>query len=184
MGNLTEQSIIEHKGFKFRPYIDSDEIQIIVKNLATRLNEIYLGKEVVFVCVLRGAFIFAADLVREIEFSHEIDFIQVSSYSGMASTSQLTLHSDVRLDVVGKHVILVEDIVDSGLTVSKLRKHFLGKGASSVAVSCFLTKPDMWNEGTEVEFFGKAIDNEFVIGYGLDFDQFGRNLPEVYIKSE
>lgn len=137
-----------------------------------------------FVAVLNGSFIFAADLLRELPFSPQLAFIKVASYQGMSSSGRVELISDLTESVDGRNLVLLEDVVDSGLTVAFLKELFVSRGAKSVKVAALLFKPDALKTGTAPEYAAFEIRNEFVIGYGLDYDGIGRNLKEIHILAE
>ncbi len=162
--------------------IPKDEIHAKVKEIAAKINEDYKGKNVIMVCILRGACVFFADLIRELDFNVAIDFMAVSSYgSGAESSGIINIKKDISEKVAGKHVIIVEDIIDSGNTLFYLKKLFLERKASSVAVCAFLDKPERRVKEIEADYCGYSIPNAFVVGYGLDYAESYRNLPEVCV---
>lgn len=170
--------------------ITEDEIKEIIKRLARSINEDYKGKPFILVCVLNGAFVFGADLLRVLDQSNnpQIAFIQVSSYgSGTVSTGELKTLKDLEIDISGKNLIIVEDIVDSGLSLSKIKEKLLGQGAESVKICVLLDKVKARKVPVELDYVGMEIDNVFVVGYGLDHNENYRNLsyigilkPEIY----
>jgi len=173
---------------EFEVLISKDKIQKRVRGLGEEISRTYSEQKSkstpLIVGVLKGSFIFLADLVRQLSIDCELDFVEVSSYSGTESSGELSFHKDIRQSVKGRPVLIVEDIVDTGLTVSRLKKHFLSKGASSVEICAFLHKPSRKKIDEKVDFIGFEIDDHFVVGYGLDYNEKFRNLDEVMIYSE
>jgi hypoxanthine phosphoribosyltransferase len=170
---------------RFVPMIAPDAIAHEVDRVAERLTERYAGTNPLVVCVLAGAAIFHSDLVRRLSFPLELDYIRVSSYNGALSSSGtiiFTAESSTRAE--GRNVIIVEDIVDTGRTVQRLREYFSGQGAATVAVASLLYKREADLHASAPEFVAFEIPNHFVIGYGLDYMGQGRNLPAVYVLDE
>lgn len=162
--------------------IPKAEIAAKVKEIADKINKDYKGKPVLMVCILRGAFVFFSDLVRELDFNVAIDFMAVSSYgSGAESSGIINIKKDISEKVAGKHVIIVEDIIDSGNTLYYLKQIFLDRHAASVKICAFLNKPDRRVKDIDADYCGFDIPNAFVVGYGLDYAESYRNLPEVCI---
>lgn len=183
--SFTGAGRVEIGELRFVPMIAPEVIAREVARLAERLNELYAAKNPVVVCVLNGAAIFHADLVRRLSFPLELDYIRVSSYNGSLSSSGtiiFTAESSTRSE--GRNVIIVEDIVDTGRTVQRLREYFMQQGAASVEVASLLYKREADLHDREPEFVAFEIPNHFVIGYGLDYMGQGRNLPAVYVLDE
>ncbi|MDO5033601.1 MAG: hypoxanthine phosphoribosyltransferase [Eubacteriales bacterium] len=164
--------------------ITESEIQAMVEKLGAQINRDYQGKNVVIIGVLRGSVVFMADLIRQLNLPVEIDFISVSSYQGTKSTGVVKIVKDTDHDVTGKHVILVEDIVDTGLTLKYLRELFSDRKPASLRVCSAFDKPSCRKVEVEVEYIGQAIPNAFVVGYGLDYQQLYRNLPYLAVLGE
>lgn len=161
--------------------LSSQTIQDRVQELGQQISKDYHGKDLVVIGVLKGAFIFMADLVREIDLPLGTDFIQVSSYGGSDSSSgKITLVSSPSQTVDNKHVLLVEDIIDTGLTMQWLAQHFSDQGAASVKVCALIDKSERREHQIQIDYSGFAISHGFLIGYGLDYDQQYRNLPAIY----
>ena len=173
---------IDEQGYHFEEWLTPEEIARDVKQVAQQISRDYKDKEPLFVIVLNGAFVFAADLIRGVEGVRcEQTFIRVSSYWGMSSTGKLEFIVPLQQVVENRDVIIVEDIVDTGLTIHQLKAHFRGLGASSVRVASMLFKPKKLEyEDARPDYIGHEISEEFVIGYGLDFDGFHRNLDAIY----
>lgn len=165
--------------------IAEDEIQRRVSELADCLNSDYQGKQLVIVGILRGAALFHADLIRKVNLSVKIDFLSVSSYgSEKDSSGKVHLLKDLELDITGEHVLLVEDIVDSGLTLEFLLETLSRRNPASLRVCTLLSKPSRRERDVRVDYVGFEVPNEFVVGYGLDFDHRFRNLPYIGILKE
>jgi len=160
-------------------FISEKNIRQRVKALAMKISKDFKKEEVVFVGVLKGSFIFVSDLIRKLKIPVTIDFVCASSYEGKSSTGKITITKDVTLDLKDKVVVLVEDIVDTGLTVKVLMEHLKKRGAKKVAVCALLSKPSARKVKVPLEYCGFEIKNEFVIGYGLDLNQDFRQLPFV-----
>ena len=157
-----------------------EEIAEKVKSLANEIKSAYADKNPLILCILKGSLIFTADLVREFDFPCTIDFMQVSSYgNGSESSGRLKIKKDMDTDIRGRDVIVVEDILDTGITLSNLLPELKKRGAASVALCVFLNKPERRLVEVNADFIGYDIENEFVIGYGLDYDEKYRNLPYV-----
>ncbi|MBR0195346.1 MAG: hypoxanthine phosphoribosyltransferase [Paludibacteraceae bacterium] len=173
---------IDEQGYHFEEWLTPDAIAKDVQQVADRISTDYQDKEPLFVVVLNGAFVFAADLIRALKNVRcEVTFIRVSSYWGMSSTGKLEFIVPLQQVVDNRHVIIVEDIVDTGLTIHQLKAHLRGLGASSISVATMLYKPNKLEyDDAKPDYVGHEITDEFVIGYGLDFDGFVRNLDAIY----
>ena len=173
---------IDEQGYHFEEWLTPKEIAKDVQQVAKQISADYADKEPLFVVVLNGAFVFASDMLRALENVRcEVTFIRVSSYWGMSSTGQLEFIVPLQQVVDNRDVIIVEDIVDSGLTIHQLKAHLRGLGATSVRVASMLFKPNKLEyEDAKPDYIGHEITDEFVIGYGLDFDGFVRNLDAIY----
>lgn len=165
-------------------FISEEKIQVRVKELAAMINNDYRGQEVVIVGVLNGSFIFCADLFREIKIPCQIDFVSLSSYEGTQSTGEVGFRMDVKQSLVGKNVILVEDIVDTGLTITFLLKHMKLKNLKSLKLCSLLLKRARLKIEVPIDYLGFEIEDKFVIGYGLDFDGHYRELPFIGVYGE
>ncbi len=164
----------------FVPYLDEAAIGQAVASMAQQMNTDYAGRTPLVVVVLNGAFVFGAELFKQLRFDCEVAFIRVSSYRGTASTGEVKEQMPLGADVAGRDVILIEDIVDSGLTMDNLRQRITEAGASSVALCTLLFKPDAFQGLYDLKYVGIEIPDRFVVGYGLDYDGLGRNLPAIY----
>ena len=165
-----------------RVLFTEEQIASRVEALGAELTRDYSGKNPLFLCVLKGASVFFADLVRRVECPLEFDFLKASSYAGTDSTGEVKLDVSVVPDISGRDVVLVEDIVDTARTLSVLKKYLLTLAPSSLKVACLLDKPSRRVvEGFKADYTGYEIDDLFVVGYGLDCDQKCRNLPYIGI---
>lgn len=165
----------------FTKYLNRHEIDAAVQNLANRLNSDYEGKQVVLVGVLKGAIIFMADLVRHLKVDFEVEFVRLSSY-GKARTSSgtVTILKDIQADIRGKHVLIIEEIIDSGRTLKFLFERLKQSGPVSVEIVTLLDKAAKRVVDVPVKYVGRSIDDQFLVGYGLDLEERARNLPDIY----
>ena len=169
--------------------LTKQEIDMMVHRIASSVNDDFYGEEVTAVVILKGSIMFAADLVRCLTVNVKLDFMQASSYgSGVESSGVINIKKDLETDVEGKNVLIIEDIVDSGRTLSLLREEIEKRGAKKVAIASLLSKPSRRVVDVRVEYIGAEIPDEFVVGYGLDMDEKYRQLdyigilkPEVYM---
>ena len=161
--------------------LTEQQISDRLEEMAAQIDADYEGEEILMVGVLRGAIMVMADLSRKIHCPLEMDWMAVSSYgSGTRSSGVVRILKDLDTDVHGRHVLIVEDIIDSGLTLSWLKDNLETRGAASVKIATLLRKPDAVKVDVDVTYVGFDIPNEFVVGYGLDYDGFGRNYPDIY----
>ena len=163
--------------------ITEEQIRDKVKELAAEISREYAGKDPVFVGVLKGVVLFFADMVRCIDIPCQIDFMCLSSYSGTNSTGRTEIRKDLSVDIKGRHVIIMEDIFDTGTSLNFTVNHLLNKEPASLKVCTFLDKPERRRPGVTLqpEYVGYTIPNEFVVGYGLDYNEHYRNLPYIGI---
>ena len=167
------------KDLEFENFIPSETIQKKVNDLATEINTTYSGKSPIFVPILNGSFIFASDLIKQITLSCRVSFVKISSYQGTQSTGQLKTLIGHEESFFHQDVIIVEDVIDSGLTLEKIVEELKSLGARSVEVAALLRKKTARERRINAKYIGFDIDNEFVLGYGLDYDGFGRNLNDL-----
>ena len=163
--------------------LTEEQIASKVKELAKQISEDYAGKDPVFIGVLKGVVIFFADMVRNIDIPCQIDFMSISSYSGTNTTGRTEIRKDVSVDIRGRHVVILEDIFDTGTSLTFTVNHLLNKEPASLKVCTFLDKPERRRPGVTLqpEYVGYTIPNEFVVGYGLDYNEHFRNLPYIGI---
>lgn len=158
-----------------------EEIQLAVRNMAVKMKFDLEGKETLFVCILNGAFMFASDLMKELELPDaEISFLKLASYSGTSSNGVTKELIGLNESVAGRTVVIIEDIVDSGNTIAGVIEQVLDKGAKEVKVATLLFKPGALKANIVIDYFGIIIQNDFVVGYGLDYNKRGRNLKDIY----
>jgi len=166
----------------FRVLLTKELIEMRIGELGEQISKDYRGQQPIIIGVLNGAFIFMADLIRRIEVDVEVDFIKISSYGDAKMTSgQVTMLKDINAEIAGRHVLLVEDIVDTGLSIEFLQKKFAALKPASLRYVSFLLKRDSVKSDIKIDYVGFEIPSEFVVGYGLDYKQILRNLPAVYI---
>ncbi len=165
-------------------FISEESIQKRVKEIALEINRDYQNKEIVLVCVLNGSFIFCADLIRQIKLPVQVEMVSLSSYEGTQSSGEVCFRLDVKQSLVGKHVIIIEDIVDTGLTISFLLKHMSLKNLASLKLCSLLLKRARLQIPITIDYLGFDIEDNFVIGYGLDFDGRFRELPYIGVYGE
>lgn len=167
-----------------RTLIEHNEIVEICKSLGKKLTEKFQGKEPIVACVLKGACPFHSELIKHINLDMKLDYIQVSSYSGTETTGKLTIKKDLEFDITGQDVIIVEDIVDTGITLFNLDKYLKEKKPNSITYVTLLDKPSRRKVEFNADLVGKTIDNLFVIGFGLDLDEKYRNLKDICVYDE
>lgn len=172
-------------GDVFVPMLTEEQIAVRTKEMAARLSQDFEGKTPIFVGVLNGSFMFFSDLVRHFEGDCEVDFLKLSSYGeAKISSGSVTLLKDLNCDIEGRHLIIVEDIVDSGLSVKYILDLIKGHNPASVSIVSLLVKPKSMQYDLKIDYIGFSIPSEFVIGFGLDYAQKYRNLRAVYVLSE
>jgi len=165
--------------------LTEEQIKEKVKELATRISEDYKGKDLLVLGILKGSVIFMSDLLKEIKIPCMMDFMAVSSYGASSESSGIVkILKDLDFEVKGKHVLIVEDIIDSGITVKYLMKYLGARNPESLEIACLLNKPDRRKEEMEVKYLGFDVPDYFLVGYGLDYAEKYRNLPYVAILKE
>lgn len=167
---------------EFKPYILHDEIRMQVAKIAETINNEYQGKEPLFLSILNGSFIFAADLYREINLNSQISFIKLSSYAQVNSTGNVKELIGLNDNVFNRNLVIIEDIIDSGLTLQHVRAALQDLGAASIEIATLFLKPESFNGDFDIKYVGFSIPNQFIVGYGMDYEGYGRNLQDVYIQ--
>lgn len=165
----------------FKRFKNVEEINTSIKVIAEKINKDYEGKTPLFLGVLNGCFLFAADLLREITLDCEVSFVKVASYKGMKSTGEVNQLIGLDRSLEGRDVIIVEDIVDTGNTIENIVELLTKAGCNSIKIATFLLKPEAYKKSIKVDYVAMEIANKFVVGYGLDYDGFGRNVKELYV---
>ena len=164
-----------------RILLTKEQILSKVREIGAQISEDYAGEEPVFVGVLKGCFIFMADLMRTVEVNCSMDFMAVSSYSGVSSTGAVKINKDLSEDVLGRHLILVEDILDSGVTLNYLKQYLSVRRPASIHIATLLDKPARRKADIQPDYSCFQVPDAFVVGYGLDYDERYRNLPYIGI---
>lgn len=165
---------------EFVPYLNEGQIQQRIAEMAAKLEADYAGKNPLFIGVLNGSFMFVADLMKNLNIDCEVAFIRLSSYTGMESTGNVKQVLGLQDNVFGRHIVLLEDIVDSGLTMEQTLVFFEERGPKSIEISTLLFKPESLEKDLSLKYVGFEIPEKFVVGYGLDYDGHGRNLKDIY----
>lgn len=177
-------SIVKIKGKTFETSISEGDIKQRVKELAQQLSKDLEGKNPLLLCVLNGSFIFAADLIREMTIPCEISFVKLASYEGAVSTGEVKKVIGLNVDLTGRTVVIVEDIVDTGRTMRQMLDSLASHNPASLHICTLFVKPGKLEEKLDIEYAAFSIPNEFIVGYGLDYDQQGRGLKEIYSLKE
>lgn len=172
--------VIKVKDKIFSLYIDSKEIDESVSKVAKEINRDLKGKNPLFIVILNGAFVFASDLIRKITIDCEISFVKLSSYSGTKTTSVVRELIGLDENLSDRHVVIVEDIIDTGITMENTINKFKKLNAKDVKIATLLFKPNSFLKDYNIDYIGLKIPNDFIVGYGLDYDGFGRNYPDIY----
>lgn len=165
---------------QFVPFIDAAAINKRIAELGIQISADYKGEKPLIIAILNGSFVFAADLFRQLTIEAEISFIKLASYKGTTSTGSVVTAIGMEEMVTGRHVILLEDIIDTGKTLHSFLPEIKSRQPASLKIATFLTKPEALQHDVKADYTGFEIPNNFVVGYGLDYDGLGRNLPELY----
>ena len=164
----------------FEMFISENEINAIIHTMAKNINQLRIS-DPLFIAVLNGSFLFAADVMRKINIPNaEISFIKLTSYSGTKSTGDVNKLIGINGDISGRNIIILEDIIDTGITLEKIMSLLKKENVAEIKVATLLFKPKAYKKDITINFIGKSIPNDFVVGYGLDYDEIGRNLPHIY----
>ncbi len=174
MGNIK----IHDKSFK--PFILFDEIDNAIGDIAKKINTDVKGSTPIFLVILNGSFMFAGDLLKKIELPCEVSFVKLASYVGTKSTEKVRQLIGFDEDITGRTIIIVEDIVDSGITMENVLGQLESMGAADVRIATLLFKPQAFKKSYKIDYVGLEIPNDFIVGYGLDYDSQGRNLKDIY----
>jgi hypoxanthine phosphoribosyltransferase len=164
----------------FETFISPEKIQEEILNLAQKINQDYAGEEILFIAVLNGSFMFASDIFKKINIPCEISFVKVSSYQGTQTTGRVDELIGLNADITNKHIVILEDIVDTGITIDKIFTLLRAHQPSTVKIATLLYKPDAFKGKNAPHYVGFTIPNIFVVGFGLDYNEKGRNLEAIY----
>lgn len=173
-------SIIQVHDKQFEPYLAANTISERIKSLAAQLSADYTGKKPLFIAILNGSFMFASDLFKEMTIDAEICFIKLASYKGTKSTGHVITAIGMDMDIFGREVVILEDIVDTGKTLSEFLPQLKHQQPASMKIVALLHKPEATVFPIKIDYLGFSIPNKFVVGYGLDYDGLGRNIREIY----
>jgi hypoxanthine phosphoribosyltransferase len=177
LGSMKEISILDKK---FREFLTEEVIRQRIEELAQEINTDLAGKDVVFLGILNGAFLFAADLIRHIKLPSRISFVKLASYQGTGSSGSIKELIGWNEDIKNRTIVVVEDIIDTGNTLERIVDELAIRKASEIKIAALLLKPTAYTKKISLDYIGFEIPDNFVVGYGLDYDGFGRNLPSVY----
>lgn len=164
----------------FEEYLSADQIQSCVKTLAAQIDSDFREKDLLILGILNGSFLFVADLVKHMAIDPEISFLKFASYEGTSSTGKVNDLIGINEDLAGKHILIVEDIVDSGTTLAHIMDLLTDKKAASISTATLFFKPEAYKQKIDIQYVGKEIANLFVVGYGMDYQGRGRNLTGLY----
>lgn len=167
--------------YRLNRLLTAEEIASIVKDLADQISRDYEGKELVLVCILKGAFMFLSDLIRHLRIPVKVDFVRLASYGAeMKSSGQVEITKEIEIPIEGRDVLIIEDIVDSGRTLQFLKERLGLSNPRSIKICALLDKKARREVQVEVDYLGKEIEDIFIVGYGIDFNESYRNLPEIH----
>lgn len=180
---MEEITIFDKKFVKYIPY---EQISKFIDEVAEKVNRDYKDSGIVpvFLCVLNGAVMFTGEMMKRLDFEAELVSIKLTSYSGTKSTGTVLIPMGLTGNVEGRDIIIFEDIVDTGNTIVALKEMLLDKGAKSVKICTMLIKPEIYKQPTEIDYVGMEVPNKFILGFGLDYDERGRNLKDIYVLKE
>jgi hypoxanthine phosphoribosyltransferase len=160
------------------PFITRDEIKVLVKNLAQQIERDYEGKDLILISPLRGSIHFTADLMREIQLPQQVDFVHVQS---VEKGGAIKIIKDISVNIAGKHVLIVEEIIDNGRTLIFLRNRLMASSPASLKIVTLIDKPARRELPIRADYIGTTIDDRYVVGYGMDQEELGRNYPDIYV---
>ena len=163
-----------------QPYISKKDIDIRIQEISSQISDRYDKKNPIFIGILNGSFIFIADLIRTLEINCEVDFLKISSYKGKKSTGEIVMSKSLDLDIENRSVIIVEDIIDSGMSINFIYDYLNGFKPKDISIVSLLAKKSISKLNFKIDFIGFEISSEFVVGYGLDYNQRFRNLDSIY----
>ena len=164
----------------FEPFISSEEIEFAITNMAKQMDDDFFDETPIFIGVLNGSFMVMSDLMKRYRGMCEVSFVKVASYEGTKSTNEVKQLIGINQDLEGKTVVIVEDIIDTGNTIEELKAIFKEKKVKHLKIATLFFKPEAYKKDIKIDYVGIRIPNKFIVGYGLDYDGLGRNLPDVY----
>ncbi|MET7001257.1 hypoxanthine phosphoribosyltransferase [Chitinophaga defluvii] len=173
-------SVIQVHDKKFQPYIGEAELQLRIKEMAALLNKDLEGERPLFIAILNGSFMFAADIFKHLTIEAEISFIKLVSYKGTKSSGNVITAIGLDEDLFGRTVVILEDIVDTGRTLSQFLPQLEHQQPKKLMIASLLTKPEAVIHPIKIDYLGFSVPDKFLLGYGLDYDGLGRNLPQIY----
>ncbi|WP_321371017.1 hypoxanthine phosphoribosyltransferase [uncultured Draconibacterium sp.] len=166
---------------EFELFIPYEKIRSVVEQMAETMNKELAGKDPLFLCILNGSFMFAAEVFKRIDFvESEISFVKLASYEGDSTTGKVKQLIGLNEEIEGRTVVILEDIVDTGITINNIQKQLAKMNPKEVQVATLLLKPDALKKEVDLKYVGMEIPNDFIVGYGLDYDGYGRNLIDIY----
>ena len=169
------------EGYRLNPLFSQEQIASIVQQLADRISKDYQGRELVLVCILKGAFMFLSDLVRHLQIPVQVDFVRLASYgSGMKTSGKIEITKDIEITLEKKDVLIIEDIIDSGRTLLFLKDRLARQKPRSIKICALLDKKARREVEMEADYLGTEVEDIFIVGYGIDFNENYRHLPEIY----
>ena len=175
---MSSEIIVNSK--RFIPYISESDILIRIKEIASDIDRDYSDRRPLFIAILNGSFMFASDLFKDISIEAEICFIKLASYKGTKSSGQVVTAIGLDTDITGRHVVVIEDIIDTGKTMNEFLPQLKNLQPASLKMAALLHKPEATQYPTEIHYLGFQVPNKFLLGYGLDYDGLGRNIREIY----
>jgi hypoxanthine phosphoribosyltransferase len=178
MTNIEET--IKIKDLEFIPYVTHTDILERIREIGIKINQDYENKNPLFIAVLNGSFMFASDLMKQVDLKSELTFIKVNSYDGIESTGSIKEMIGIGQSITDRHIVIIEDIVDTGNTITHLLNEISKMDPSSIEVVTLFSKPDSHETKLYIKYTGFDIPNKFIVGYGLDYDGYGRNYQDVY----
>jgi hypoxanthine phosphoribosyltransferase len=173
-------TVIQILDLSFKPYISATQIEEANVKMAAKINVDYKDKNPLFICILKGSFIFASDLFKKITIPAEIEFIRLKSYDGTQSTEHIQTLIGLSANIIDRNIIILEDIVDTGNTLESLLNDLKKEKCQSIGLASLIFKKDAFKKDFKIDYLGFEIENKFIVGYGLDYNEYGRNLPEIY----
>ncbi len=179
-----KNDLVQVKDKLFKPFISQERIQTEVTRIARQMNDELADKDPIFLGILNGAFMFASDLYKQIKFPCQITFLKLTSYSGTKTTGTVKQLIGINFDLKNRVVVVLEDIVDTGITLETIIRQLRGYEPAEIRVATFLHKPDATIRDVKLDYVGIEIPNDFILGYGLDYEGYGRNFNEIYQLSE